>query len=81
MEHCWFLRALQESVNPEAFSTLHVTHVEMVSDAVPKSDNAISSLFEFRHGINTCVLFNQRRLGRLKSEVLELWLGRPAVKT
>jgi len=81
LEHCWFLRALQEWVHPEAFSSLHVTHVEMVSDAVPKSNNALSSLFEFWHVINTCVLFNQRRLGRLKSEVLELWLGRPASET
>ena len=81
LEHCWFLRALQEWVHPEAFSSLHVTHVEMVSDAVPKSNNALSSLFEFWHVINTCVLFNQRRLGRLKSEVLELWLGRPTSET
>ena len=81
LEHCWFLRALQEWVHPEAFSSLHVTHVEMVSDAVPKSDNALSSLFEFWHVINTCVLFNQRRLGRLKSEFLDLWLGRPAAET
>lgn len=78
MEHCWFLRALQEWVHPEAFASLHVTHVEMVSDAVPKSDNALSSLFELCHVINTCVLFNQRSLGRLKSEVLELWLRRSA---
>ncbi len=81
MEHCWFLRALKEWVHPEAFSSLHVTHAEMVSDAVPKSNNALSSLFEFWHVINTCVLFNQRRLGRLKSEVLELWLGRPTSET
>jgi len=81
MEHCWFLRALQEWVRPEAFASLHVTHVEMVSDAVPENDNALSSLFELRHVINTCVLFNQARLGRLKSEVLELWLDRPGAKS
>ena len=75
MEHCWFLRSLQELVLPEAFASLHVTHVEMVSDAVPISGNALSALFEVWHGINTCAVLNQRRLGRLKSEFLELWLG------
>jgi purine-nucleoside phosphorylase len=75
MEHGWFLRALQQWVHPKAFAALHATHVEMVSDAVPKSGNALSALIEFWHGINTCVLSNQRYLGCLKSEILELWLG------
>ena len=75
MEHCWFLRALQERVHPEAFASLHVTHVEMVSDAVPINGNPLFALFEIWHVINTCAVLNQRRLGRLKSEFLELWLG------
>ncbi len=81
MEHCWFLLALQEWVHPEAFASLHVTHIEMVSDAVPKSGNALSALFELWHGINTCVFSNQRRLGQLKREFFELWLGSSAGKT
>jgi purine-nucleoside phosphorylase len=81
MEHCWFLRTLQECVHPEAFASLHVTHIEMVSDAVPQSGKALCALFEYWHGINTCVLSNQRRLGQLKREFLELWLGPSAGKT
>jgi hypothetical protein len=35
MEHCYFVQKLSQSVEPEAFSNLFFTHVEMVVDAVP----------------------------------------------
>jgi purine-nucleoside phosphorylase len=75
MEHCWFLRALQEAMASDAFNELYITHLEIVSDVVLQNDSVINNALELFHGLNYCVLRNQHYLGNVKSEFLRLWLN------
>jgi len=74
MEHCWFLRALQNMMEPQTFSKLYITHIEIVADVVQQGDAFLNNLLELFHGINYCILFNQHNLGKVKSDFLKLWL-------
>jgi hypothetical protein len=75
MEHCWFLRALQEAMVSDAFNELYITHMEIVSDVVLQEDTIINNALELFHGFNYCVLRNQHYLGNVKSKFLKLWLN------
>jgi purine-nucleoside phosphorylase len=74
MEHCWFLRALQNVVEPQSFSNLYITHIEIVADVVQKRDEFLNNFLELLHGITYCILFNQHYIGKVKSDFLKLWL-------
>lgn len=74
MEHCWFLRALKNIMCPRFFSRLYVTHIEIVSDIVPKHDNIGQHFWEICHGVDYSFLRNQQNIGTIKSDFLELWL-------
>ena len=76
IEHCWFLRTLKNSMRPESFSRLHVTHIEIVADIVPKGDSAMQLFTEICHGVDYCFFRNQQNIGAIKSQFLELWLKR-----
>ncbi|MBN1466379.1 hypothetical protein JXA02_11490 [candidate division KSB1 bacterium] len=74
MEHCWFLRALQNVMRPQSFSELCVTHIEIVADVVQQKNTFLANFIEFVHGINYCILRNQHNIGQVKSDFLKLWL-------
>jgi hypothetical protein len=74
MEHCWFLQALQNVVEPQSFSNLYITHIEIVADVVQQRGGFLNNFLELLHGINYCILFNQHYLGKVKSDFLKLWL-------
>jgi len=76
MEHCWFLQALQEVVEPQPFSNLYITHIEIVADVVQQRDAFLNNFLELLHGISYCILFNQHYIGKVKSDFLKLWLKR-----
>ena len=71
MEHYWFVDRLKSLVTAEAFAALHMTHVELVADAVP---GAQASRFERMNmalrAFDICVLRNDQHLGRLKTRLL-----------
>jgi purine-nucleoside phosphorylase len=74
MEHCWFLQAVQNAMEPESFSNLYITHIEVVADVVQQRNAFLNNFLELFHGINYCILFNQHYLGKFKSDFLKLWL-------
>jgi purine-nucleoside phosphorylase len=74
MEHCWFLQALQNVMEPQSFSNLYITHIEIVVDAVQQRDAFLNNFIELFHGINYCILLNQHYIGKVKSDFLKLWL-------
>ena len=74
MEHCWFLRALQNIMGSQSFNELYITHIEIVADVVQQRDVFLNNLLELIHGINYCILRNQHNIGKVKSEFLKLWL-------
>lgn len=74
MEHCWFLQALQNIVEPQSFSNLYITHIEIVADVVQQRDAFLNNFLELLHGINYCILLNQHYIGKVKSDFLKLWL-------
>ncbi|MHC4310501.1 MAG: phosphorylase family protein, partial [Planctomycetota bacterium] len=74
MEHCWFLRALQNVMKHRSFRELHCTHIEIVADVVQQRDAFLDNLIEVFHGFNYCILFNQHYIGKVKSDFLKLWL-------
>ena len=74
MEHCWFLQALQNVVEPQSFSNLYITHIEIVADVVQQRDTFLNNFLELLHGINYCILLNQNYIGKVKSDFLKLWL-------
>jgi purine-nucleoside phosphorylase len=75
MEHFWMLRHIARMVGPEAFARLHVTHAELISDAVPPRNISVAArcLSELR-ALDFCVIRNQRHVGRFKADFLRLWL-------
>lgn len=74
MEHCWFLQALQNIVEPQSFSNLYITHIEIVADVVQQRVTFLNYFLELLHGINYCILLNQHYIGKVKSDFLKLWL-------
>ncbi len=74
MEHCWFLRALQNVMEPQSFSKLYITHIEIVADVVQQRDAFLNNFLELFHGINYCILLNQHYIAKVKSDFLKLWL-------
>jgi purine-nucleoside phosphorylase len=74
MEHCWFLRALQNIMKPQPFRELYITHIEIVADVVQQRDTFLDNFFESFHGINYCIFSNQYYIGEMKNEFLRLWL-------
>lgn len=74
MEHCWFLRALQNIMDPQSFSKLYITHIEIVADVVQQGNAFLNNLIKLFQGINYCILFNQHNIGKVKSDFLKLWL-------
>lgn len=75
MEHAWFLQALQQAMDPQAFRALYVTHLEIVIDPVPRGDSWKEGLGQFMRAFDYCVLRNQRHLGNVKAEFLKCWLA------
>ncbi|MGM0404416.1 MAG: hypothetical protein ACQEQN_11935, partial [Thermodesulfobacteriota bacterium] len=76
MEHCWFLRALENIMGAASFRRLYVTHIEIVSDVVPRRDSVMQHFLEICHGVDYCFLRNQQSIGTIKRDFLELWLKR-----
>jgi purine-nucleoside phosphorylase len=74
MEHFWFLQALQNIMEPQSFSNLYITHIEIVADVVQQRGAFFNNFFELFHGINYCILLNQHYIGKIKSDFLKLWL-------
>ena len=74
MEHCWFLQALQNVMEPQSFSNLYITHIEIVADVVQQRGAFLNNFLELFHGINYCILLNQHYIGKVKSDFLKLWL-------
>ncbi|MDY6987643.1 MAG: hypothetical protein SWQ30_06240 [Thermodesulfobacteriota bacterium] len=74
MEHCWFLRALQNVMERQSFSNLYITHIQIVADVVQQGNAFLNNLLELFQGINYCILFNQHNIGKVKSDFLKLWL-------
>ena len=74
MEHCWFVRKIQRYVDPTAFKNLCFTHVEVVSDEVPKNDSLSNRILELYYIFNYCFVFNQNYLGNIKRDFLKLCL-------
>lgn len=75
MEHYKFIKSLQQVINPEIVNTVYTTHIEIVSDAVPEHDTFPQKIKEFVHGIDYCLLRNNKYIGRIKSSFLEMWLS------
>ena len=74
MEHSWFLQALQNVMEPQSFSNLYITHIEIVTDVVQQRDSFLNIFLELLHSINYCILLNQHYIGKVKSDFLKLWL-------
>ena len=74
MEHCWFVRKIQRYVDPTAFKNLCFTHVEVVSDEVPKNDSLSNRILELYYIFKYCLVFNQNYLGNIKRDFLKLCL-------
>jgi purine-nucleoside phosphorylase len=81
MEHCWFLQVLQKSIEPQAFSALHMTHLEIVADVVPQRDTWFHHAIEYFYGILYCLIRNEHYIGHVKSEFLKLWLNNEEGRT
>jgi len=75
MEHGWFLRSLYKRLGAAVFSALHVTHMEVITDVVPKINRWDHTLAEAWHGILGCSLLGGRYLQALKRDFLRLWLS------
>lgn len=76
MEHCWFLRALRNIMDPRSFRKLYVTHVEIVADVVQQRDTFLNHFLELFHGMKDCIFHNEHHIGKIKSDFLKLWLKR-----
>ncbi len=74
MEHCWFLQALQNVMEPQSFSNLYMTHIEIVADVVQPRNAFLNNFLELFHSINYCILLNQHYIGKVKTDFLKLWL-------
>jgi len=74
MEHCWFLQALQNVVEPQSFGNLYITHIEIAADVVQRRDAFLNNFLELLYGVNYCLLLNQHYIGKVKSDFLKLWL-------
>ena len=74
MEHCWFVRRLEKYVDSTAFKKLYFTHVEVVSDEVPKNDSLSNRILELYYIFKYCLIFNQNYLGNIKKDFLKLLL-------
>lgn len=74
MEHCWFVRKLERYVDAAAFKKLFFTHVEVVSDEVPKNEALSSRILELYYVFKYCLIFNQNYLGNIKTDFLKLFL-------
>ena len=74
MEHCWFVRKLERCIDSTAFNNLFFTHIEVVSDEVPKNDSLANSISELYYTFKYCLFFNQNYLGNIKKDFLNLCL-------
>ena len=68
------LQALQNVMEPQSFSNLYITHIEIVVDVVQKRDAFLNNFLELFHSIIYCILLNQHYIGKVKSDFLKLWL-------
>ena len=68
MEHYWFLQALQNVMEPQSFSKLYITHIEIVTDVVQQRGPFLNNFLELFHGINYCILLNQHYIGKIKCD-------------
>ena len=75
MEHCWFIRSIKRLVDSKAFKNLYFTHVEVVSDEVPKDDSLSNWILEIYNTFKYCLIFNQNFLGNIKRDFLNSWLS------
>jgi hypothetical protein len=74
MEHAWFLRLLESLLPESVFSALRVTHLVLITDAVPRSDarrSAARSAWEAVLGY--AFPGGRRGIGSLRRDVLRLW--------
>lgn len=74
MEHCWLVKTLERYVDSKVFKNLYFTHVEVVSDEVPKNDSLSNSILELYYVFKHCLIFNQNYLGNIKKDFLKLFL-------
>jgi hypothetical protein len=74
MEHGWFLRSLGRRLDAGSFSDLRVTHLEVVTDAVPGVDRWDHTLAEAWHGILNCSVRRGHCLEDVKRDFLNSWL-------
>ena len=79
MEHCWFLRTLQNCLDPQALSQVKFTHMEIVTDEVPESASFLKALPQLYFSFKNCVLRNEKFLGQVKKDFLSLLLGARAI--
>jgi len=75
MEHCWFVRRLEKYVDSTTFKNIYFTHVEVVSDEVPKNDSLSKRIFELYYAFKYCCVYNQNSLGNIKIDFLKLFLA------
>ncbi len=75
MEHCWFIRKIERLVSSVVFKNLFFTHIEIVSDEVPKNDSFSYRILELYYILKYCLFHNQNYLGNIKTDFLHLWLN------
>ena len=74
MEHCFFLHALKNAMEPQSFGNLYITHIEIVADVVQQKGAFLSYFLNLFHGLNYSIFLNQHYVGKVKSDFLILWL-------
>ena len=74
MEHAWFLQALASRLSGRAFARLRVTHLVMITDAVPRSDSSALTAVSLWHALAGFVFQRTRRgIASVRRDVLTVW--------
>ena len=74
MEHAWFLQRLQTLLPAERFAQLRVTHLVLITDAVPPSASRRATARSIRHALSGYLMpGGDGGIASLRREVLGSW--------
>jgi hypothetical protein len=74
MEHAWFLQRLQSLLPPDRFEQIRVTHLVLITDAVPRSNSRSATARSTRDALAGYLLPGGRDgIASLRREVLGSW--------
>jgi len=74
MEHAWFLQGLRQLLPAERFEEIRVTHLVLITDAVPLSNSRRATARSLRHALAGYLLPGGKGgIASLRREVLGSW--------